>query len=628
MINLPKLYSPKHWQQAGPIAWALYPFGMIYQTISTARRLITTPWKADVPVICVGNIVAGGAGKTPMAIYIAGQLKKLGKNPHIVTRGYGGRATWPLMVNDEHNNFDEIGDEAILLAGTTTTWVAKDRKAGITAAIDNGADVIILDDGFQNPSVKKDFSIVVVDGGYGFGNKMAIPAGPLRESIASGISRATAVVIVGDDKFNAKDDIKAENRAIKIMQASLEPINAEEIKNRDVVAFAGIGRPEKFFETLNNIGCNIKRKYPFPDHHPYSENDILPILKYAEKYDCTVVTTEKDAVKIPKYLAEKIFVLKVKTKLANQDNEALEKMLKESFLPISEQLEPVSYRPIRPLDYISAFFAYVGFFLLRLLPLDLASNLGGKTARLIGPHIAGATRTARKNLKMAFPEKADDEIEEIIKDVWENLGRTGAEFALIDKLKDRLTIEGVDYLKNAGKDAKPTLYFSAHLANWETVVMSPSLYGVIVNAFYRAPNNPLMFKMFSKRAHSGELIPKGAPGAKRAFTLLKKGQSLGILVDQKLNDGIAVPFFGRNAMTGTALAEFALRFDAPIIPIQCIRENGTNFRLIFHPPLEFEKTGEREKDVATIMLMVNKMLEDWIRQNPGQWLWLHRRWPD
>ncbi|MDH3335374.1 MAG: lauroyl acyltransferase, partial [Rhodospirillaceae bacterium] len=117
-------------------------------------------------------------------------------------------------------------------------------------------------------------------------------------------------------------------------------------------------------------------------------------------------------------------------------------------------------------------------------------------------------------------------------------------------------------------------------------------------------------------------------GAKRAFTLLKKGQSLGILVDQKLNDGIAVPFFGRNAMTGTALAEFALRFDAPIIPIQCIRENGTNFRLIFHPPLEFEKTGEREKDVATIMLMVNKMLEDWIRQNPGQWLWLHRRWPD
>ncbi|MDH5188769.1 MAG: lysophospholipid acyltransferase family protein [Rhodospirillaceae bacterium] len=295
---------------------------------------------------------------------------------------------------------------------------------------------------------------------------------------------------------------------------------------------------------------------------------------------------------------------------------------------MAEQLEPISYRPARLLDYISVFFAYIGFFLLRLLPLDFASNLGGKVARFIGPHIAGATRTARNNLKMAFPDKSNDEINEIIKDVWENLGRTGVEFAMIDRLKNRITIDGEDYLKNAGKNGKPTLYFSAHLGNWETVVMSPVLYDVIVNAFYRAPNNPLMFKIFSKRAHSGELIPKGAPGAKRAFSLLKKGQSLGILVDQKLNDGIAVPFFGRDAMTGTALAEFALRFDAPIIPVQCIRENGANFRLIFHPPLQFEKTGEREKDVATIMLAVNKMLENWIEQNPGQWLWLHRRWPN
>ncbi|MDH5489218.1 MAG: tetraacyldisaccharide 4'-kinase [Rhodospirillaceae bacterium] len=628
MISLPKLYSPKHWQQAGPIAWALYPFAIIYQAVATARRLITTPWQADVPVICVGNIVAGGAGKTPMAIHIAEQLKKLGKNPHIVTRGYGGRATWPLMVNNEHNDFDETGDEAILLASTAATWVAKDRKIGVMAAIDNDANAVILDDGFQNPSVKKDISIVVVDGGYGFGNKMVLPAGPLRESIASGISRATAVVIVGDDKFNAKADIKAVNPAIKIMQASLEPINAEEIKNRDVVAFAGIGRPEKFFETLKNIDCNIKRKYPFPDHHPYSENDILPILKYAEKNNSVVVTTEKDAVKIPKYLLEKVFVLKVKTKLSDQDDEALKAMLKESFLPTSEQLEPVSYRPIRLLDYVSAFFAYVGFFLLRLLPLDLASKLGGKTARLIGPFVAGATRTARKNLKMAFPHKSDEEIEEIIKDVWENLGRTGVEFALIDKLTNRISIEGIEHLLSAGKNGVPTIFFGAHMGNWELPLIVGGMHGVRVNAFYRAPNNPLMFKMFSNRPLSGELIPKGAPGAKRAFSLLKKGQSLGILVDQKLNDGISLPFFGRDAMTGTALAEFALRFDAPMVPLQCLRTNGSHFRLIFHPPLKFEKTGEREKDVATIMLMVNKMLEDWIIQNPGQWLWLHRRWPD
>lgn len=295
---------------------------------------------------------------------------------------------------------------------------------------------------------------------------------------------------------------------------------------------------------------------------------------------------------------------------------------------MSEQLEPISYRKATLLDFISAFFAYMGFFILRLLPLDLASNIGGQAARFIGPRIAGVTRTARKNLKMAFPEKSDQEIEEIIKDVWENLGRTGAEFALIDKLTNRISIEGIEHLLSAGKNGVPTIFFGAHMGNWELPLIVGGIHGVRVNAFYRAPNNPLMFKMFSNRPLSGELIPKGAPGAKRAFSLLKKGQSLGILVDQKLNDGISLPFFGRDAMTGTALAEFALRFDAPMVPLQCLRTNGSHFRLIFHPPLKFEKTGEREKDVATIMIAVNKMLEGWIIQNPGQWLWLHRRWPD
>ncbi|MCK5168043.1 MAG: lauroyl acyltransferase, partial [Rhodospirillaceae bacterium] len=276
----------------------------------------------------------------------------------------------------------------------------------------------------------------------------------------------------------------------------------------------------------------------------------------------------------------------------------------------------------------SAFFAYVAMILLRLLPLDWASNIGGKTARFIGPHIKGATRTARKNIKAAFPEKTADEIEAIIKDVWENLGRTTAEFALIDKLAYRITIEGLEHLTNAGKDGKPSLFFGAHMGNWELPLIIGGIHGVTINAFYRAPNNPLLLKVFSNRHLAGELIPKGAPGAKRAFSLLKKGQSLGILVDQKLNDGIAVPFFGRDAMTGTALAEFALRFDAPMVPIQCLRENGANFRLILHPPLEVKKTGEREKDVAAIMHNVNSILEGWIRENPGQWLWLHRRWPN
>ena len=158
--------------------------------------------------------------------------------------------------------------------------------------------------------------------------------------------------------------------------------------------------------------------------------------------------------------------------------------------------------------------------------------------------------------------------------------------------------------------------------------MSTMLLGFESNTFYRAPNNPLLLKLFTTRKIRGEVIPKGAPGAKRAFTLLRRGENLGILVDQKLNDGIPVPFFGRDAMTSTVLAEFGLRFDAPMVPVQCVRLPGAKFKLIFHPPLSVSKTDDKKVDVKTIMTAVNVLMENWIRDTPGQWLWLHKRWPD
>ena len=318
--------SPKHWQQTGLVPLLLYPFSLIYRMASAFPRMTTSPWRANVPVICVGNIVAGGAGKTPITIDIAMRLKNIGKNPHIITRGYGGDAMGPIMV-EAGANWHDTGDEAILLSATAPTWVAKDRKAGVTSATNNGADTVILDDGFQNPSLVKDLSIVVVDGGFGFGNKMLLPAGPLRESINSGISRANAVVIIGDDKQGARASILESNPKIEILQAHLQPTNGDELKGRDVVAFAGIGRPEKFFETLAEIGCNIKSSHPFPDHHEYSVRDISPILEMAEKINAVVVTTEKDAVKIPVNMLEKITIIKVGIEWSDQDVRKLEKLL-------------------------------------------------------------------------------------------------------------------------------------------------------------------------------------------------------------------------------------------------------------------------------------------------------------
>lgn len=299
---------------------------------------------------------------------------------------------------------------------------------------------------------------------------------------------------------------------------------------------------------------------------------------------------------------------------------------------MTKGVEPVSYRSVTLTDYVSAGFAFVAMALVRVLPFSWASNIGGALARTFGPRFRKSA-VARRNLKAAFPEKSDAEIEAIVREVWDTLGRTAFEFPLMTCLisgpdRARVEIEGEQHLRTALASGKPVLFFGAHLANWELLPITSAMLDFRVNIFYRAPNNPLLLKMFAGRSPAGEVIPKGAPGARRAFALLKKGENLGILVDQKLNDGIAVPFFGRDAMTATALAEFALRFDAPVVPIRCERLDGTRFRVTYQEPLKIEKTDDKKADVKTIMTAVNAIMEGWIRARPGQWLWLHKRWPD
>ncbi len=300
---------------------------------------------------------------------------------------------------------------------------------------------------------------------------------------------------------------------------------------------------------------------------------------------------------------------------------------------MTERVQPVSHRKVKLLDYIAAGFAHAGIFVLRFLPFFVASGLGGLLASSIGPMLK-PSKYARQNLAKAFPDKSEAEIEMILREVWETLGRTAFEWPLMHRLldggrdRDRLEIAGREHLDAALATGKPVLFFGAHLGNWEVPPVATAVLGFTAHSFYRAPNNPLLLNLFAARKTPGEMIPKGAAGAKRAFTLLRKGEHLGILVDQKLNDGIPAPFFGREAMTGTALAEFALRFDAPMVPIRCVRLEGARFRLEFHEPLSIESSGDRKTDVRVIMTAVNELLESWIREFPGQWLWLHRRWPD
>lgn len=286
---------------------------------------------------------------------------------------------------------------------------------------------------------------------------------------------------------------------------------------------------------------------------------------------------------------------------------------------------------VHPLEALAAFGLYETF---RLLPLDWASGLGGWLLRTIGPWLRASER-ARRNLRQAFPDKSPAEIEAIVRGVWDNLGRTVAEFPHLREIdvydpNGRVTLTGGEWVDLLREDGRPGFFFSAHIGNWELVALGASQRGVPLHRIYRAANNPLVERLYSRgrAAVDGEMIPKGASGVKRILQLLRQGEHLGMLVDQKMNDGVAVPFFGHAAMTSTALADLALRHDCPVVPARVIRLRGARFRLEIGPPMDLVRTGDRHADAAATMARANALIESWIREHPDQWLWLHNRWPD
>jgi KDO2-lipid IV(A) lauroyltransferase len=282
---------------------------------------------------------------------------------------------------------------------------------------------------------------------------------------------------------------------------------------------------------------------------------------------------------------------------------------------------------------IEALFAFPVFWLVRLLPMDLASGLGGWLGRKVGPRL-GVSRRARNNLRHAFPEKNDAGIEAIVDGMWENLGRTIFEYPHLQRLDiysgdGRVEVVGVEHIDRMKNDGLPGIFFSGHFANWEVVPQTVAQRGLPLHLIYRAANNPLVQRLFDHRRPDGsELLPKGSEGARRAIKLLRDGEHLGMLVDQKMNDGIPVPFFGRDAMTAPAVAQFALRYGCPVVPIRIERLDGFRFRVTHHEPMVLSEGADRQADILAFMMQINAHLEDWIRQRPEQWLWLHRRWPN
>ena len=295
--------APAFWWKTAPDARAflLSPLGAVYGA-ATARRMARPGTRVGAPVICIGNFVVGGAGKTPTAIALAQALQGLGERPFFLTRGYGARqpVTTPLRVDPRQHDSERVGDEPLLLARAAPTIVSPDRIAGARLAISEGASVLVMDDGLQNPQLHKDFSIAVVDGAAGIGNGLCMPAGPLRAPLAAQLALVDAVIVIGMGA--AGDGVAAAANALgrPAFRAALapEPEAAAYLRGRGVVAFAGIGRPEKFFDTLREIGVELHATSAFGDHHPYTPGQLSILRELAATLDAQLVTTEKDLVRI------------------------------------------------------------------------------------------------------------------------------------------------------------------------------------------------------------------------------------------------------------------------------------------------------------------------------------------
>jgi tetraacyldisaccharide 4'-kinase len=292
--------EPAFWRrQPGLAAWLLAPLSWVYGAVA-GLRLKQRGQRAGVPVVCIGNFTAGGAGKTPTALGVAHMLAAAGERPVFLSRGYGGRLAGPVLVDPANHGADQVGDEPLLLACAAPTVVARARVEGAALAVAAGAGVIVMDDGFQNPSLAKDLSVLVVDGRYGIGNGRVIPAGPLRAPLEAQLARAHALVVIGTASGAA--DVIAAARAynIPVFAARLRPdpgfVTA--VGGGRALAFAGIGDPQKFFATLADAGIVVAATRSFPDHHRYTQAQARALCDDADRDGLILVTTEKDHVRL------------------------------------------------------------------------------------------------------------------------------------------------------------------------------------------------------------------------------------------------------------------------------------------------------------------------------------------
>lgn len=319
--------APEFWRQDGLAAGLLAPAGWLYDRIGALRRRVVTARDAGVPVLCVGNAVVGGAGKTPVALTLADRLRARGKRVATIAKGYGGgfAGRGAHQIDPQRHDAADAGDEALLHAARGPTYVARRPDRAAALAVADGAEILVMDDGFQNPFLRKTVSVLVFDGAYGIGNGRVLPAGPLRETLAGAVARSAAAVVIGRDATG----LGARLGSLPVLAATAVHPNADTFRGARVYAFSGIGRPEKFFRSLDDAGAIVRGRRRFPDHHRFAAPEIADLLATARALDALPVTTEKDWVRLPAETKERVAVLDLAVRF--DDDGALDALLSRLF---------------------------------------------------------------------------------------------------------------------------------------------------------------------------------------------------------------------------------------------------------------------------------------------------------
>jgi tetraacyldisaccharide 4'-kinase len=302
--------EPEFWYRPPSlISLLLSPLGMLYGMI-TGRRMLSTGFDAGIPVFCIGNYHLGGAGKTPMTLALTRLLRDLGETPVVLSRGYGGGLRGPIIVDPLAHEATDVGDEPLMLAATVPVVVSRDRVNGVALAKARNASVILMDDGFQNPAIAKDASLIVIDAQRGLGNGKVFPAGPLRAPLSMQLARTDALIVIGDGSGAAQvaNALAADGKPVLSAQIRAHEASVAALRGKRVFAFAGIGDPARFFRTLRSCGIELVRERAFADHYPFSKDDIAGLVADAKRDSLTLVTTEKDMARLRRIEAAKEIV--------------------------------------------------------------------------------------------------------------------------------------------------------------------------------------------------------------------------------------------------------------------------------------------------------------------------------